>query len=226
MPALAATIQVENRRNKPMKPIILKSHEVIHLRDTGSVIAWRVVKPQPEFCGGEGEERDHSKWGDHCMDRSPTFVPVKDWPCPYGRTGEQRFVKEVFRIFDSGVECGCHDQCSCARYNGKPVYRADCDDSEAKWRSSIHMKEAQSRFTVTLDVGLKRIQEVTEEEAEMSGCECVVCGRVMDGRSEDDCHCFHAKAGRSDIWITIESTNPGSWDRNDYFWSIKCTLTK
>lgn len=201
-----------------MKPIILKSHEVIHLRDTGSVIAWRVVKPQPEFCGGEGEERDHSKWGDHCMDRSPTFVPVKDWPCPYGRTGEERWVKETFR-FD-GID---HLIGIAKQDRSEVVHKADLIGDrmidDCPWTPSTHMPQWASRFTVTLNVGLKRIQEVTEEEAMDSGVEPT---KPLYG----DCGGFKHFGHIDGLVNAMKRSNPGSWDRNDYFWSIKCTLTK
>ena len=234
-----------------MKPIILRQHEVIHLRDTGSVIVWRVVKPQPpegglRLFGGKDTGDDRPVWHPEdpmecsCDDSGPF------WKCPYGRTGEDRWVKETF-VDGYPSDCG---ELQMFDEDGNELpkhvwYRSDdklvsnlgapmeewLDDMGAPlenipWRSSTHMPRWASRFTVTLDVGLKRIQEVTEEEAKMSGCECVVCGRAMDGKSEDDCHCFHAKAGRNDLRNQLEPRNPGSWDRNDYFWKITCTLKK
>lgn len=210
-----------------MKPIILRQHEVIHLRKHGSVIAWRVVKPQPNWDSKLNRMQEGYK--DGCVravfeqDDKPNAYSIK---CPYGRTGEGRFVAETWfgeRVSGRGWQM---------------AYLADGDeynnwwDRGFRWISPILMKEAQSRFTVTLDVGLKRIQEVTEEEGYGSGYK-----RAQSFYAELDrrgsCAQLARLTGRPPTSpaaafvrdIANEST-PGSWDRNDYFWKITCTLKK
>jgi hypothetical protein len=188
-----------------MKSIILKQHEVVHLRDTGSVILWRAVRCQPHpdcgvircrtfnptIIGRDGEMRPGP-------DTFGAYSEDGEWGCKchHGRSGEERWVKEAFRIFDSSFECACYDDCQCSKGHGKPVYRADCDNSEAKWISPIHMKEAQSRFTVTLDIDCK---QMSDEDAK-----AVCSGGILNGIAI-------MKAARS-------------WDLNSYFWKITATL--
>lgn len=245
-----------------MKSIILKSHEIIHLRDTGSVIAWRVVKPQP----GTRHDGTPIHFGDE-----GTFLT-----CPYGRTGEDRWVKETF-VYGYPSDCG---ELQMFDEDGNELpkhvwYRSDdklvsnlgapmeewLDDMGAPlenipWRSSIHMPRWASRFTVTLDVGVKRIQGVTEEEAIASGIEPLFTEEeIKDSPELADCrgqwsnylwHGHHGKYGmgnaKSDRWPHQFSSyssavgsysslhesihGQGSWDRNDYFWKITCTLKK
>lgn len=207
-----------------MKSIVLKSHEVIHLRDTGSVIAWRVVKPSwiaAAQATGEsnGPETDGKYW-----------VEI----CPHGRTGEERWVKETW------MEGHAYDDDG----HGKAYHKACWGNvpEDLKWRSPVHMPRWASRFTVTLDVGLKRIQEVTGDEAVSSGLEKVEVGTRFETWKNYEFKTAHPKHGSviTDIEHRISGfsspvrslqslanhSNPGSWDRNDYFWKITCTLTK
>lgn len=131
-----------------MKPIILRQHEVIHLRDTGSVIAWRVVKPQPKNMVIEGVAHltygmDPAEDGDVWYD-ADCINPGVRMECPYGRTGEERFVREAWRRWDE---------------EQRILYKADYQFIEMKmrWKSPAAMPEQASRFTVTLDVGIENI---------------------------------------------------------------------
>ena len=160
-----------NHRNKPMKSIILKSHEIIHLRNTGSVIAWRVVKPQPVPFAVDGppDKNLNAFLGLPWMPIGGVYQ--RHWPCPYGRTGEDRWVKESGYWIQENVQ-------PCV------AYRADGGRKPpgCSWMPSCTMPRWASRFTVTLDVRVKRRQEVTEEEAKMSGANGRRSGRRMTAR--------------------------------------------
>ncbi len=58
----------------------------------------RLLNPQPEFCGGEGERDDLSKWGLHSLDSAPKFSPVTEWRCPKGAPGDRLWTQEVHTI--------------------------------------------------------------------------------------------------------------------------------
>ena len=70
--------------------------------------------------------------------------------CPFGEVGDRIWVRETFRLFDSSVECSCEDHCSCSCYHGKPLYRANGDDTECRWTPSIHMPRWASRITLEI----------------------------------------------------------------------------
>ena len=211
-----------------MKPVILKQHEVIHLRDNGSVIAWRAVKLQigkGYLYSGCANAREYlgpkafGKWG--------AYFGWKFIPCPYGRTREERWVRETsYGEYVTGR-------------GWQMAYLADGDeynnswDRGFSWRSPILMKEAQSRFTVTLDVGVKRIHEVTEEEAIDSGVMKLRCHEfdkkhfpIWRG-AFDDCVRDGLKppvgpSPRMTFRALWESINgPGSWESNPWVWVIE-----
>ena len=209
-----------------MKPIILRQHEVIHLRDTGSVIAWRVVKPQPVPFAVDGPPDKNSK----ALLGLP-WMPIggvyqRNWPCPYGRTREGRWVKESgYWILENVQPC--------------VAYRADGERKPpgCSWMPSCTMPRWASRFTVTLDVGVKRIHEVTEEEAIDSGVMKLRCHEfdkkhfpIWRG-AFDDCVRDGLKppvgpSPRMTFRALTESKNDQHWDRNDYFWKITCAIKK
>jgi hypothetical protein len=71
-------------------------------------------------------------------------------------------------------------------------------------------------------VRVERLQAISDADAAAEGCPCYVCGRTMDGRSEDDCHCFHRKADARDYRDLWESINgDGSWDANPWVWVVE-----
>jgi len=208
-----------------MKPITLRQHEVIHLSDTGSVIAWRVVKPGSLLSESDGAKRRVLHLP-HDLEVLNGFLsqrqkdPCKRF-CKFGQTGEERFVKETgYWIQEKGHPC--------------VTYRAygDRKPSGCSWMPSTHMPRWASRFTVTLDVGVKRIQEVTEEEGYGSGYKRAASFYVeLDRRGS--CAQLARLTGRPPtspaaafVRDLANESNPGSWSRNDYFWKITCTLTK
>jgi len=199
-----------------VKSIILRQHEVIHLHDTGSVIVWRVVKPQPKNMVIDGVAHltigmDPAEDGDVWYD-ADCINPGVRMICPYGRTGEERWVRETW-----------YGEYVTGR-GWQMAHLADGDeysnswDRGFSWRSPILMNEAQSRFTVTLDIGLKRIQGVTEEEAKMSGAPEQ---RYPHGGSTIP-H-FYRWHGLREI---IQAKNKSDWDLNLWHWKITCTLKK
>jgi hypothetical protein len=85
------------------------------------------------------------------------------------------------------------------------------------------MPRAASRITLEVTgVRVERVQDISEADATAEGTPCYVCDRPMDGRSEDDCHCFHRRAAASDYRMLWESINgAGSWDANPWVWVIE-----
>jgi hypothetical protein len=143
--------------------------------------------------------------------------------CPFGAVGDRLWVRETFRVFDSSVECACEDHCSCSRYHGKAIYRANGDDQEAKWTPSIHMPRKHSRITLEItNVGVQRLQSISQNDAvreglvtlPASGRYCINQGDQYFGGASHD-----AREVFSWLWSSIYGEE--SWSDNPYVWVIE-----
>lgn len=133
------------------------------------------------------------------------------YTCPFGAVGDRLWVRETFRLFDSSVECACEDHCSCSCYHGKPMYRANGNDSEAKWIPSIHMPRWASRITLEITgVRVERLQDISEEDAKAEGI-IPAAGGVEKGWE----HRFNLR----ELWIGIYGEE--SWQANPWVWVIE-----
>ena len=132
-----------------MKPITLYDHEIRRLLTGTKTLIVRPMKKQPP----EG-------WGgtSNLIALDSPFVP-----------GQSMWVRETWTPTQFG----------------KPVYRADCRDKDGclwpsvvadpdgvKWRSPVAMPRWASRFTIEIIASsAKQVQEINEDEAEMTGAE-------------------------------------------------------
>jgi hypothetical protein len=143
--------------------------------------------------------------------------------CPYGQPGDRLWVREAF-MHEPADYCW-EASVSIPSRPASTVYRADFPDSQPGegWKPSIHMPRALCRIELDVTgVRVERLQAISDADAAAEGCPCYVCGRTMDGRSEDDCHCFHRKADARDYRDLWESINgDGSWDANPWVWVVE-----
>ncbi|HGS4916048.1 TPA: hypothetical protein ACMDSN_000426 [Vibrio cholerae] len=148
-------------------------------------------------------------------------IRSKSAKCP-AQIGDLIYVRETFRLFNHSDECGCSDYCACPP-SGTPVYFATCgDDSESKWKPSIHMPRWASRLTLKVtDVRIERVQDITEEQCWKEGIEHIdgqfdiyqlsEMAKTFDGTFED------AKASFACLWDSIYK----DWHQNPYVWVIE-----
>lgn len=143
-----------------------------------------------------------------------SFAPVAGL-CPFGNVGDLIYVREKFRLFDLSDECICSDYCNCPP-SGTPIYFADCgDDSEKKWKPSIHMPRTASRLTLKVtDVRIERAQGISEEEAIKEGIN--KHHQLPAFKSPIGYHTSPAYAFAA-LWNSIY----GNWDENPYVWAIE-----
>ena len=210
-----------------MKSIVLRDHEVTRLASAGSVLVWRVLK------GQGGWVQYHGCLTGDCPHNSQAECDAHlQIACPFGATGETRFVKEAHRFdgLDPKIALKMKDF-------ETAQFRADEDDRFVKWRPSTHMPEWASRFRVTLTVSCRQIQSVTDTEADHSGISETPfwTPKEVDENPKpihewkepywDDQYFFghyHRVAFRK----LINARHPGSWERNDWYWVVECKEVK
>lgn len=143
-----------------------------------------------------------------------SFAPTAGL-CPFGNVGDLIYVRETFRLFNHSDECGCSDYCNCPP-SGTPIYLATCgDDSESKWKPSIHMPRTASRLTLKVtNVRIERVQDISEEEAIKEGIN--KHHQLPAFKSPIGYHTSPAYA-YEELWNSIY----GNWDENPYVWAIE-----
>lgn len=148
-------------------------------------------------------------------------IRSKSAKCPV-QIGDLIYVRETFRLFNNSDECGCSDYCNCPP-SGTPIYFATYgDDSESKWKPSIHMPRWASRLTLKVtDVRIERVQDIAEEQCWREGVKHIdgkfdinqlsEMAKAFDGTFED------AKALFACLWDSIYQ----NWNQNPYVWVIE-----
>lgn len=201
----------------------------------------RIVKPQPEFCGGAGEnETDVREWGWHDFDYPPPhFLCVEDSRCPYGQPGDRLWCKETHQLLHFSIdhETGFADDWKPWKARlpeGKPegwtlVYDADGKwegdkgDRGFSWRPSIFMPRWASRITLEVTgVRVERLQDISEEDAIAEGVDGWP-GQYRDYRNplSEGIHVGFVKAKDSYKTLWEHINGPGSWDANPWIWVLE-----
>lgn len=108
------------------------------------------------------------------------------------------------------------------RADGEDVTRAHPQNATAEWKRARHMPRWASRLTLEVtELRVHHLQLLADDEVRAEGVACHACGRVMDGRSEADCHCYHQRASISDFvayWDTAYYARGLGWDTNPWVW--------
>lgn len=193
------------------RPILFSSSMVRAILDGKKTQTRRVIKLRN---GKLAEDEDiPAEWPNgereaHVMDFSRSFPYWEKLECPYGKPGDRLWVRETCWI--DGVTNHIH-------------YKATDMQIAPKLTPSIFMPRWASRITLEITgVRVERLQDISNKDAQAEGTSCYVCGRRMDGMSEDDCHCYHSKATSEDFGMLWEQINgPGSWDLNPWVWVIE-----
>lgn len=193
------------------KSIILKPHEAAALARGETITIWRAVKPQPEFCGANGEQRDINQWG-WMTDESPSFLPVSKcnpFPLNVPLLGKETWAPNgVGRIIAAALH---------AKEQPMAYYRASHDGVAAwRWRSATSMPEWAVRTLVTLsNVWVSRPCDVTGRDAKMMGF------KPMDYTKGI---MLPPAVAFAENWIQIYGNGEEEWE--SWHWSYTATPTK
>jgi hypothetical protein len=191
------------------RPIIFGSPIVRALLDGRKTMTRRVVKPQPSHGFGRPEVEPDGRWV-FCRER--TRLEWEERRCPYGRPGDQLWVRETWASDE----------------RGRVAYRASEETwpTHAKvkdgsgwvswaWRPSIHMPQWASRITLEITgVRVERAHQITEADVLAEGVDPADVDKFRKWFHPDDVHAL----AFGELWEGIHG--PGSWARNPWVWCL------
>lgn len=221
-----------------MKSLILRDHEVRGLVETGKVLIVRPVKPQPNFGGAIFWDAVNEVW--HNAICATYHSASKTWDYPYGKPGEQLYVRENWKYYDwteeglpfiqykSDNETRLIEDLLTDEWGEKvgdiwaelstpeniKKHRAARD---TKWRPSIHMPRWASRLTAEVEsVDAKRIQElgIDEDNAIQTGHKSTF---VLTPNGDDYTGLYPSEHFR-DSWDSRYAKAGLGWDTNCWAW--------
>ncbi len=204
------------------RPILFSAPMVRAILEGRKTQTRRVVKLTA--CGHVKEPHGHRRW--HPAD------PDAVLGCPYGRSGDRLWVREIWRVgkrwdetqprnlpprrmtvmFGAG---GSISNQAPGQWEPDDSYPRELPEWAGKLRPSIHMPRWASRITLELsEVRIERLQEITEADARAEGVEFGRVTNELTGEIDRD-----AIEAFEDLWCRIHSL--ASWDANPWVWVLK-----
>lgn len=149
-----------------VKPILFNTDMVRAILDGRKTVTRQAVKPQPQ---GYFEVNDNPLY---IYDMS--FGNGRIYP-PY-QQDDIMYVKETWHKYKKRIGKG--KSCYMAEFYGYKASIANSEDSDEKWRPSIHMpKEAVRIWLKVIGVRVERLQDITEKQAKAEGFEPVMSAK-------------------------------------------------
>ncbi len=202
------------------RPILFSAPMVRAILDGMKTMTRRVIIPQPKsvgfgencsvapYCTGTEWPLAYYERRGSCWNSSP---PLQ---CPYGRIGDDLWVRETFyndliggkdpsHIYyrADGTCCEMIPECQCA------------DVGKSKWTPSIYMPRWASRLTLEVTaVRVQRLQQISEEDALAEG---------IDREDLKLCHVTPENCFKK-LWNSINGKRKGcSWEANPFVWVVE-----
>lgn len=219
------------------RPILFSAPMVRAILDGSKTQTRRAVKPprtRPAFIlqdHGNGWWPYQSDDGESALCNDGNEHPYN---CPYGKPGEQLWVRETWRHTASSLDEAraiTEDMCSgtavdyratyideCVRELGFSKADAEMADSFEVWRPSIHMPRWASRITLEITaVRVERLHDISEADAVAEGI--ARRGEGWAWYSDPWAYTMSPVTSYSDLWESING--PQSWEANPWAWVIE-----
>lgn len=204
-----------------MKPLTLHPHESRQCLQSGSVLVVRPIVPQPTegFRSMVCDCDINGGWWFSDMPRTTgprQLSELAKWKhefpkSPFGAIGTRLWARERWK--PTGL-CAFHDSkmlAACSRFAYEADEKQETRDVHIPWRQARHMPEHASRLTVTpTSIEVKRVQDVTEEEAVAAGFRQ---GEVMS-----------AVYYFMEHWDKANPKHP--WEQSPWCWMAKLEVVK
>lgn len=189
------------------RPILFSAPMVLAILEGRKTVTRRIAKPrkQPSLLDGQ--------WSDsYVLDEGNREWLMRD--NPYGQPGDRLWVRETCFINGDG-------EGSQVIYRADPLPCWEGEESEIRWRPSIHMPRWASRILLEItDVRVERLQDISEVQAMAEGAKCAdrATGREVLFPDQSQ-HIGSWKLHFQDIWESING--PGSWDTDPWVWVVE-----
>ena len=205
------------------RPILFSTAMVQAILDGRKTQTRRVVKPQPDAGCPPQKVRMYSEfephWGKYCIIDQHGESHLRQ--CPYGQPGDVLWVRETWcktPDFEYTYKASSGSESEEIRRE-----YLECGQDWAKWKPSIHMpREAARLFLRIKAVRVERLTEISEDDAEAEGIECVneysdtaalYCCTICNGTD------FLAATVFECLWVSING--PESWEVNPWVWVVE-----
>jgi len=181
------------------RPIIFSSEMVRAILNGSKQMTRRVIKPQPEYdqCSLSMRWKELSLYGREIIEQ-----------CPCGQTGQRLWVRETWAY---PLDYNTPD----LQPNKNEIFLKAASDILAqgnKWRPSIFMPRWASRITLEIrEVGVERLQEITEEDAKAEG----VITPKQRGSWKSWVWAY------KDLWNSLNAKRGYGWFTNPWVWVIE-----
>lgn len=219
------------------RPIIFNTEMVRAILDGRKTQTRRMFKAQPHDDWAPFSK--NAEWyTPTVIDKRGFYQPANDdvfgvssedcaFVSPFGTIGDQLWVRETWRQFNSSDECGCSESpCSCPT-NGTVLFKATDDSGESKWKPSIHMPRSCARILLEVTaVRVERLNEISEQDAKAEGLQYHALYQKWGGIEKHSNHRPHSPHWRwyknpqhafKSLWNSIYE----NWDANPWVWVIE-----
>lgn len=211
--------------SKPKK-ISFRDDYIRSILNGRKTISVKPINPQPpewatflNHCTGYNIDMKIVPWYMYqwCEPEKNPPAPLKRWPdshyipCPYGRPGDSLCVQETWRV-RGGKEYEYQ------KHQPSVVYKASADITDSvcsEWNKAIMMPAWASRMSIKItDLRVKRIQDLTEEEAIAEGVDDLSMENLPRQAT------FSRKTDFKQIWHRMYRARNLQWEKNPWVWVL------
>lgn len=218
------------------KPILFSGPMVRAILEGRKTQTRRVLNPQPENLSGPNCD---GLWSD-------TIAPVvRYFSCPYGRPGDQLWVRESFcykfvdgkPVIKRGGQKTCYYRATEKKHvvkddgDGGTAFRSDGTEA-SPWIPSIHMPRSASRIALEItDIRVERLQNITGDDAISEGISNLSSVCLTNGECKFYPRTYNIPAGDyptqhevararyAALWDSINK-NKHPWSSNPWVWVV------
>jgi hypothetical protein len=205
------------------KPILFSGAMVCAILDGRKTQTRRVIKKN---AAGRAQLAGHN-W--HLGDPNAVLA------CPYGQKGDALWVREIWRPLVDAELLDCIEyKADDKRLKPQGLTEEEghhfdnmCENIEVthgkvcrqKWKPSIFMPRWASRIALKItDVRVKRVQEISEQDASAEGVESALIAEGETGAGP--CQQYSYIQSFGELWDLINAKRGYGWNTNPWVWSI------